>query len=125
MRISNLMEKPVLRIVEDSTVQTAAEIMGKKHIGSLLVTKGKEDIGVITERDILSKVIAEKRRLDEVKVKEVMSQPVITYEQNVQGEAIIKAMHEKGIRRVFITDDDGKIVGIFSTSDITKLAKMS
>ena len=121
MRISNLMEKPVLRIDEDSTVQTAAEIMGKKHIGSLLVTKGKDDIGIITERDILSKVIAEKQSLDAVKVKDVMSYPVITYDQNSQGEAIIKAMHEQGIRRVFITDE-GKIVGIFSTSDITKLA---
>lgn len=124
MRISNLMEKQVLRIDEDSTVQRAAEVMGDKHVGSLIVTRGYEDVGIITDRDILSRVIAEKRSLAEVTVKEVMSHPVITVEKNSHGETVLKTMYERGIRRVFITEE-GKIIGIFSISDITKLARIS
>ena len=121
MRISTLMEKPVLRIDEHSTVQKAAEIMGKNRVGSLLVNRGKEDIGIITERDVMSRVIAEKRDLEEVRVKEVMSKPLVTIDKDTEAEKVIKVMAEKGVGRVLVTEDD-KIVGIFSTSDITKLA---
>lgn len=124
MRISTLMEKTVLRIDEDSTVQRAAEIMGNERIGSLLVTRGKEDVGIITERDIMSKVIAKKRDLEEVKVKDVMSKPLISVDTNTDGEEVIKLMAEKGVRRVLVMDED-EIVGVFSTSDVTKLARMS
>jgi len=124
MRISTLMEKTVLRIDENSTVQKAAIMMGNKRVGSLLVTKGKEDMGIITERDIMSKVIAKKFDLEEVKVKEVMSKPLIAVDKDTDGEEVIKVMARKGVRRVLVTDED-EIVGIFSTSDVTKLAGMS
>ena len=120
MKISILMEKPVLTIDKDSTVQTAAEMMGKNRVGSLLITKGKENTGIITERDIMSKVIAEKRDLKDVKVKEIMSKPLVTVDKDAEGEEVIKLMAEKRVRRVLVTDE-GTIVGIFSTSDITKL----
>lgn len=122
MRISTLMEKTILRIDVDSTVQRAAEMMGNKHVGSLLVTRGKEDVGIITERDIMSKIIAEKRDLEKVKVKEVMSKPLIAVDKDTDGEEVIKLMAEKEVRRVLVTDED-EIVGIFSTSDVTKLAR--
>ena len=122
MRVSTLMERPVQRIDEDAPVQQAAEIMGKKRIGSLLVTRENENIGVITEEDIISKLIAEKYDLDAIIVKEVMSQPPITVDKDTEGETVIKLMDEKKVHRVFVTDKD-EIIGIFSTSDITKLAK--
>ena len=124
MRISTLMEKQVLTIDKDSKVQTAAEMMGKNRVGSLLVKRGKEDVGIITERDVMSKVIAEKRGLEEVKVKEVMSKPLIAVDKDTHGEEVIKVMARKGVRRVLVIDED-KIVGIFSTSDVTKLARTS
>ena len=122
MRVYTLMEKPVLKIDEDAPVQQAAEIMGKKRVGSLLVTRRNENIGVITERDIMSKLIAEKYSLDAVAVKDVMSRPLITVDKDTDGETVIKLMDEKRVRRVFVTDNDD-IIGIFSTSDITKLAR--
>ena len=124
MKIYTLMKKPVLKIDEDASVQQAAEIMGKQRIGSLLVTRRNENIGVITERDIMSKVIAEKYNLDAFTVKDVMSQPLITVDKDTEGETVIKLMDEKRVRRVFITDNN-KIIGIFSTSDITTLARTS
>jgi len=121
MKVSTLMEKRVISIEENALVQTAAEIMGKKRIGSLIVTKGQAKVGIITERDIMSKVIAEKRDLETVKVKEVMSTPIVTVDKDMEGEAVLKIMAENGVRKVLVTEKTG-IVGIFSTSDITKLA---
>ena len=86
MRISTLMETTVLRIDEYTTVLTAAELMGKNRVGSLLVTQGTGDVGIITERDVMSKVIAEKRSLAKAKVKDVMSKPLITVDKNTEGE---------------------------------------
>lgn len=123
MKISTLMEKTIYRINEDSTVQKAAETMGKKHIGSLLVTKGEEIVGIITERDVMTKVIAEKRNLEVVDVKEVMSMPLVTVDKDTDGEEVIKLMAEKGVRKVLVTNKE-EIIGIFSTSDVTKLAAM-
>jgi CBS domain-containing protein len=124
MRISTLMETPVLKINGDSTVREAAEMMGKNRIGALLVTKGDEDVGIITERDIMSKIIAEKRDLAKVKVNEITSKPIITIDKDTDAEKVIEIMAEKGIRRILVTDKE-EIVGIFSTSDITKLPAMS
>jgi CBS domain-containing protein len=121
MKVSTLMEEVVYTIDEDSTVRTAAEKMGKKRIGSLIVKKEDEIKGIITERDIMSRVIAQKRSLDNVKVKEVMSTPIVKVNKDIEGEEVLKTMSEKGVGRVLVTDEN-KIVGIFSTSDITKLA---
>jgi CBS domain-containing protein len=122
MKISILMQEPVLKIDGDLTVEMAAEMMGKNHVGSLLVTKGKGNVGIVTERDVLSKVIAEKLDLEKVKVKEIMSKPLVTVDKDTEAEEVINVMAGKGVRRVLVTDEE-TIVGIFSTSDITKLAK--
>jgi predicted transcriptional regulator len=124
MKISELMEKSLHRIDVNSTVRKAAEIMGKEHVGSLLVTKEEDDIGIIPERDIMTKVIADKRNLDVVEVKDVMSKPLVTVDKETDPEDVINVMVEKEVRRVLVTDVD-TIVGVFSTSDITKLAAMS
>lgn len=116
------MTQPVLRIDEDSTVQEAAELMGKERIGTLLVTKQGVDVGIITERDILSKVIAKKGDLEETIVKDVMSTPLITVDKDTTGEDALRTMVENRVRRLPITDKE-EIVGIFTTSDVTKLAQ--
>jgi len=119
MKISELMEKTIRRTDENSTVQKAAETMGKERIGSLLVTKGGEPVGIITERDIITKVIAENRDLKVVKVNEVISKPLVTVDKDTDPEEVIKLMAQKEILRVLVTDEH-KIVAVFSTSDVTK-----
>jgi predicted transcriptional regulator len=96
-------------------------MMGKAHVGSLLVTRKEENVGIITERDILSRIIAVKGDLERIKVKDVMSMPLVTVDKDMDAEDAIRKMNRNKVRRLFITDK-GKIVGVFTTSDITKLA---
>lgn len=120
MMVYKLMTQPIFRIDENSTAQQAAEKMGIEHIGSLLVTRNGEDVGIITERDIMSKVIVKKGDLEDIKVKDIMSSPLVTVDQNTTGEDALRKMVKNGVRRLLITDKE-EIVGIFTTSDITKL----
>ena len=121
MKISTLMTQPVLEIDENSTAQKSGEMMGKAHVGSLLVTRKQENVGIITERDILSKIIAVKGDLETTIVKDVMSMSLVTVDKDMDAEDALRKMNKNKVRRLFITDK-GKIVGVFTTSDITKLA---
>ena len=114
------MTQPVIRIDENSTIQEAIEKMGRARVGSLLVTRTGKDIGIVTERDIISKIMIRKSALDETIVKGIMSTPLVTTDRNTAGEDALRIMVKHKVRRLPITDK-GEIVGIFTTSDMTKL----
>ncbi|MCJ7767923.1 CBS domain-containing protein [Candidatus Bathyarchaeota archaeon] len=120
MSISKLMTQPVMRIDEDSTIQEAVEIMGKESFGTLLATRYGKDVGILTAGDIISKVVAKKMNLEMIKVKEIMSSPLVTIDKKTTGEDALRTMVKNDVRRLLITDNE-EIVGIFTTSDITKL----
>ena len=120
MSISELMTQPVMRINEDSTIQEAVEIMGKESFGTLLATRDGKDVGILTAGDIISKVIAKKKDLETIKVKEIMSSPLVTIDKKTTGEDALRTMVKNDVRRLLVTDNE-EIVGIFTTSDITKL----
>lgn len=120
MIVSQLMTQPVMKIDEDATIQEVVEVMDRARIGSLLVTRTGKDVGIVTERDIISKVILRKGILEKVKVKDIMSTPLVTIDTNTAGEDALRIMVKHGVRRLPITDR-GEIVGIFTTSNVTKL----
>jgi predicted transcriptional regulator len=122
MKVSTLMTQPVLEIDEDLTVQESAEMMGKAHVGALLVKRGFQNVGIITERDIMSKTIAVRGDLEKTKAKEIMSTSLVTVDKDMDTEDAVRTMVKSKVRRLFITDK-GKIVGIFTTSDVIKLVQ--
>jgi CBS domain-containing protein len=71
-----IMSHDVATVTPETSLDEAAKIMGKKHIGSLVVTKYKTPVGIVTERDLLSKVLALGLFLADEKVKDVMSYPL-------------------------------------------------
>jgi CBS domain-containing protein len=123
MKVSVLMTQPVLRIDEDSTIQKAMEIMSKERVGALLVMREGKDVGIVTEKDIISKIVARKDDWEEAGVKDFMSIPIVTVDKDMDIEDAVKIMVEHGVRRVLVTDKR-EIVGIFSTGDVTKLVQL-
>jgi len=121
MKVSEIMTQPVVAIDENSTILEAAKKMSEGNIGSLIVTRKGEEIGIITEKDIISKV-AMKYDLEHNKVKSITSSPLITVEKNVDGEDAVKKMAKYNVNRLAVVDDEN-IVGIFSTGDIIKLGQ--
>jgi len=99
-------------------MEEASKIMGAQHIGSLIVEVEGVPTGIITERDLLSKVLAKNKDPKNVSVREVMSSPLITIEPSVSiKEAAQTMIAQKGRLAVF----RGKtLVGIVTTADLIK-----
>ena len=113
-----LMSQNVVTTTPETSLDEAARLMGDKHIGSLIVEKYKTPVGIVTERDLLSKVLALGLFLKDEKVEEVMSYPL----SGVSSSALIKEVAKmltgkKGRLAVF---EAGKLVGIITASDLIK-----
>ncbi|MEM2094101.1 MAG: CBS domain-containing protein [Candidatus Bathyarchaeia archaeon] len=116
--VEEIMSRNVVTIRPDANIEQAAKIMGEKHIGSLLVLDEGKVIGIVTERDLLSKVLAKGKEPASVLVKDVMSYPVVSVRPSITiKEAAAKMIAEKG-RLVVMADD--RVVGIITASDLIK-----
>ena len=114
----DIMSRDVVTIAPEASMAEAARIMGEKHIGSLIVTKYDMPVGIVTERDLLSKVFALGKDLREIKVEAVMSYPLITIGETAKiKEAAQMMIQKKGRLAVF---DSGNLVGVITASDLIR-----
>jgi CBS domain-containing protein len=110
--VSEIMEKSVVILDESTSVSAAAEIMKTKGISSVLVKDHSDKIkGIVTERDILYRVVAEAKGTFKVSIGSIMSSPLVTIEKETQCIEAITIMRKKGLRRLPVIDKE-KIVGI-------------
>lgn len=116
--VGGIMTRHVKTIGPGETIATAAETMKKNRIGSLVVVKGDEPIGIVTERDIAYKLVAERKGLD-TKVKEVMSKDLKTVSEDKSLMDAAKLMAAHVIRRLPVVKK-GKVIGIVAIEDIMK-----
>jgi CBS domain-containing protein len=120
--VKDIMSREIVTIAPEASMAEAARIMGEKHIGSLIVTKYDTPVGIVTERDLLSKVLATGKNLKEEKVEAAMSYPLITIGPAVKIKEAAKIMvQKKGRLAVF---DCGKLVGILTASDLIRSLPM-
>ena len=119
MKVKELMQNRLVSIPVNATIQEAAKLMAEASIGSILVTEHDKFIGIVTERDLLKKVVA--LGLDPRKelVKNVMSSPLITINSEEDIESANRLMEKHNIRRLPITIDD-KIEGIITSRTILR-----
>ena len=116
--VKEIMSKDVFAISPEASMEEAARIMGEKHIGSLIVTKYDTPVGIVTERDLLTKVLALGRDIKQEKVEKVMSYPLITICLTTTiKEAAQVMIKKKGRLAVF---ECGKLMGIITASDLIK-----
>ena len=98
MLVKDVMSSPVITVNEDSTVEEAAKLMAEYNIGCVIVTKDNgKPVGIITENDLVRRVVSKNLRPSEVKSKEVMSSPLITIdpEKTVMEPELIEIIEEK------------------------------
>ncbi len=117
MLIKEVMNRNVIAIKPETSVREAAKVMAKYHIGSLIILEEERIAGIITEGDILRKVIVEGKDLDETKVREIMTEKVFMIEPDKTIDDAVKLMTEKKIKKLPVMEND-KLVGIITASDI-------
>lgn len=117
--VRDVMTRGVKTIRPDDTVLEAVSKMNKFHIGSVVVTNNGRPIGIITERDILVKVVEPCMDPASVRARDVMSKPVITIEPNAAVEEAARIMARARIKKLPVVEGN-KLLGIITTTDIVR-----
>ena len=121
MLVSDIMARALDYISPSATVQEAATLMGELDVGALPVGSSEDLQGIITDRDILFRVVAEGRDSSKVRVREVMSTNLFTCRETDTVEAAMDIMGSYHIRRLPVLDDGGLVIGIVTLSDLSRL----
>ena len=116
--VNDIMSKNVVTTTPFTTMDEAAKTMGERHIGSLIVLRDNKPVGIVTERDLLSHVLAVGLDPRTVMVEGIMSSPLISINPSATiKDAAQKMMQTKGKLPVF---ENGRLVGIVTASDLIK-----
>lgn len=121
--IGQLMTRDLSFVSEDASIQEAAKYMHTKRIGSLLVKKESDFSGIVTETDVVQAVAEQPAEMERLKVKALMSSPIITVGRNMSPHYARDLMADRKIRHLAVTGEDGKIVGIISVRDLLSYFK--
>lgn len=108
---------PVLTTTPDALVFDAVKIMGEHNVGALVVVEGGRVVGVLSERDYSRKIVLQGRSSRDTRVREVLSQPVITVTPDNSVNECMRLMTENRIRHLPVVEN-GKLVGIVSIGDL-------
>jgi CBS domain-containing protein len=114
MQLRDVMIPNVYVIRPDATVQEAAQQMKASHVGSLVVHGGEQAIGILTDRDIAIRAVAEGRDPTTTRVQEIMTPDVIWCHEDADVTSAIQLMKDKQIRHLVVGDERQNLVGIVS-----------
>jgi CBS domain-containing protein len=122
MQIQEIMTPNPEMLSVDASLMDAAEKMKDLNVGMMPVEKGSSVVGILTDRDIVVRGIAENRNPDQTKVSDIMSTDVVTCPADSSVEDAVQAMEQHKVRRLVITDRSGKPSGVVSLGDIATKA---
>ncbi len=119
--VRKVAKKTVITVEPDDSVLKASRLMRSKDVGSVVVVRSNKPVGILTDRDITIRVVAEGRDAAATKVKDVMTGGVITAPEDIRAAELMKLIDAYGIRRIPIVDGDGRLTGIITLDDILRI----
>jgi len=124
LRVGDIMTRKVVVVPFGKTVLEVARLMKKNLIGSVIVVEdkeGKHAKGIITERDIVYKILAKSEDPYKAKVEDIMSKPLRVVRPDTTIEDAAKAMRENKVKRLPVVNDANELIGVLSEGDIMKI----
>jgi CBS domain-containing protein len=112
---------PLVTITAEDTVEKAARVMRDRHVGCLIVTRHGRPAGVVTDRDLVVRVVAAGRGPATTAVGEFVTYDPITVSVREGIETAVERMRRHGVRRLPVVDDEGIAVGIVTADDLLVL----
>ncbi len=110
-------------VTAETTVSEAAQLMKSDDVGSLPVLDGEQLAGMITDRDIVIRAIAEGKDPRGMPVREVASRELVRVNADDDLSSALQLMAAQQVRRLPVVDDDGRLVGILAQADVAREAK--
>lgn len=121
MKVIDMAVHEVATITADQSICACALQMRLDHVGSLVVVdENQTPLGMITDRDIAIEVVARKLNPENLTVKDIMTTPVVTATPTESMVVALARMREFGVRRLPIVDEQGKLVGVISNSNLVE-----
>ena len=109
----------IFAIGPDEPVLAAVRLMADHYIGALLVMRGDELVGIVSERDYARKIILQNRASAETPVRDIMSSPVVTVRPSDTTDTCMRICTERRVRHLPVVEG-GKVVGVLSIGDLVK-----
>ena len=125
MNAGELCNRQVVTANRDTNVSEAAQLMRDKHVGSLIIVEERDNhmeaVGILTDRDIVIEVLAEKVDPEAVTVGDIMTGAVLKVCEQDSILDIARRMRARGVRRVPVVSNQCELVGVLAQDDILKL----
>jgi len=114
------MVEGVVTIDADATVMKAVKLMNENEIGCLIVMRRGRAVGIITERDLLKRVIAKSKNPKKTQVREIMTKPLIAGQPDMDLEEATKLMFKMKIKKLPVVESEGKLLGLITLTDVAR-----
>ena len=121
MPIQDLARETVVGASPETPVAELARQMRDESVGSVVITNGKSPVGIVTDRDLTTRVLAQDLAPAEQTAEDVMSDNLCAVGPEAGFYEAAEAMNENGVRRLPVCTDDNELVGIITVDDLTEL----
>lgn len=121
MICSEIMTKDPECCLPSDSVMKAAQLMKSEDVGPIPIVDDKDDMkltGIVTDRDLAIKVVAEARDPRTTQIEEVMSEGLVTCRENDDVQSVLKLMQDNQVRRIPVVDKNDHLVGIIAQADV-------
>ncbi|MFK3982612.1 CBS domain-containing protein [Micromonospora sp. NPDC050397] len=119
-RVADLMTRRIVYLSAQTTLDEAARAMADADIGDIVVTDGQSLFGMVTDRDIVVRAVAERKDPAKTTLGEIATREIVMIEQSSTGAEAARLMRERAVRRVLVCDVDRQLVGIISLGDLAQ-----
>jgi CBS domain-containing protein len=118
--VKDVMTTTVVYLPSETTIAEAARTMRERDIGDVVVADGPSLAGMVTDRDIVVRAVAERRDPDATTVGEIMTRDLVTVrpDDTIQQAALL--MRDRAVRRLLVCDNDLGLVGVVSIGDLAE-----
>ena len=120
MELIRIAGRPVVSIGPSATVQDVCALMVSSKVGALVVLDGGALVGIVSERDIVRRVVATGRDTATTRVQDIMTTAVETVTEEATVHAVLERMHKGAFRHVPLVDASGQVLGMLSVRDLLR-----
>jgi CBS domain-containing protein len=118
LKVRDVMTQEVVYLPAETTLDEAARAMRERDIGDVVVTEGPSLAGVVTDRDIVLRAVAERRDPTTTPLGSIASRDLVMIEQDASTDEAANVMRDRAVRRLLVCDTDRQLVGIVSLGDL-------
>ncbi len=119
LKVEDAMTEDVITIDADASVKKAVDLMNKHEIGCLIVTRSAKAVGIVTERDMLSRVLGMSRNPEKAKVSEIMTSPLVVADPRMDLEEAARLMFKVKVKKLPVVSE-GNLLGLVTLTDIAR-----